>query len=142
MIDTNLVALVTGANKDIGLEIARQLAQAGVFVIVGARDDCRAHAAVDDLASQGLMAQSVRLDLDNEESITDAAATIAAEHGKLDILGNNAGIFDTADGPPGTASLAAVHRAIETNFLGTLAVMQAMLPLLQAACRPRRRAGS
>ena len=110
MTDNIRVALVTGANKGIGLEIARQLAQAGVRVLIGARDDGRARAAVDDLASQGLVAHSVRVDLDDEDSITNAAATIAQEHGQLDILVNNAGIFDTADGPPGTASLAAVRR--------------------------------
>ena len=133
MAEDSRVALVTGANKGIGLEIARQLAQTGVRVIIGARDDSRARAAVDDLTSQGLVAQSVWLDLDNAESITEAAATIAAEHGRLDILVNNAGIFDTADGPPGTASLDAVRRVMDTNFLGTLAVTQAMLPLLRAA---------
>ena len=133
MAEDSRVALVTGANKGIGLEIARQLAQTGVRVIIGARDDSRARAAVDDLTSQGLVAQSIWLDLDNAESITEAAATIAAEHGRLDILVNNAGIFDTADGPPGTASLDAVRRVMDTNFLGTLAVTQAMLPLLRAA---------
>ena len=127
------VALVTGGNKGIGLEIARQLAQAGVRVIIGARDDGRARKAVDDLAGQGLAAQAVRLDLDDEQSIMEAATTIGAGHGRLDILVNNAGIFDAADGPPSTASLAAVRRSMETNFLGTLAVTQAMLPLLRAA---------
>ena len=115
MAEDSRVALVTGANKGIGLEIARQLAQAGIRVITGAREDSRASAAVDDLASQGLMAQSVRLDLDDAQSITAAAATIAAEHGKLDILVNNAGIFDTADGPPATASLAAVRRVMRSS---------------------------
>ena len=133
MAEDSRVALVTGANKGIGLEIARQLALAGIRVIIGARENSRARAAADDLASQGLMAQSVRLDLDNADSITNAAATIAAEHGKLDILVNNAGIFDAADGAPGTASLDAVRRVMDTNFLGTLAVKQAMLPLLRAA---------
>ena len=133
MTDHQLVALVTGANKGTGLEIARQLAQAGVRVIVGARDDGRARAATDDLAAQGLEATSVRLDLDDEDSIADAAAAIGAEHGRLDILVNNAGIFDPADGPPGTASLAAVRRTMATNFFGALAVAQAMLPLLRAA---------
>ena len=127
------VALVTGGNKGIGLEIARQLAQAGVRVIIGARDDGRARKAVNDLAVQGLPAESVRLDLNDEQSIMDAATTITAQHGRLDILVNNAGIFDAADGPPSTASLAAVRRVMETNFLGTLAVTQAMLPLLRAA---------
>ena len=127
------VALVTGANKGIGLEIARQLARAGVRVIIGARDDDRARGAVKDLAAEGLTAQSVRLDLDDEQSIMDAASSIAAEHETLDILVNNAGIFDTDDGPPSTTSLSAVRRVMETNFLGTLAVTQAMLPLLRAA---------
>ena len=131
------IALVTGANKGIGLEIARQLSQAGLHVIIGARDDGRARTAIGDLASQGLVAQSVSLDLDDQASITAAANTIETEHGKLDILVNNAGIFDPADGPPGAASLDAVRRVINTNFLGTLAVTQAMLPLLRAAAAAR-----
>ena len=133
MTDDIRIALVTGGNKGIGLEIVRQLAQAGVRVVIGARDSGRAQQAVDDLAGQGLAAQSVRLDLDDEQSIGDAAATITAQHDRLDMLVNNAGIFDAADGPPSTASLAAVRRAMETNFIGTLAVTQAMLPLLRAA---------
>lgn len=60
MADTNRIALVSGANKGIGLEIARQLAQAGVFVIIGARDPARGEAAVADLASQGLRGNSSR----------------------------------------------------------------------------------
>ena len=133
MTDGIRIALVTGANKGIGLESARQLAQAGVRVIIGARDENRARAAVNALGSQGLATQSVRLDLDDEQSIEMASTAITAEHGKLDILVNNAGIFDLADGPPGTASLAAVRRVMNTNFLGALAVTQAMLPLLRAA---------
>ena len=133
MTDGSRVALVTGSNKGIGLEIARQLAQVGVRVIIGARDSGRAQQAVDDLAAQGLAAESVRLDLDDEQSITAAATTIGAQHGSLDTLVNNAGILDAADGPPSTASLAAVRQSMETNFLGTLAVTHAMLLLLRAA---------
>lgn len=133
MPDDNRIALVTGGNKGIGLEIARQLARAGVRVIIGAREESRARAALDDLAVGGLAAQSVLLDLDNDRSIAEAAEQIRAEHDKLDILVNNAGIFDFADGPPSMASLAAVRRVVNTNFLGTLAVTQAMLPLLLAA---------
>ncbi|WP_322104083.1 SDR family oxidoreductase [Paraburkholderia sp. J41] len=133
MANSNRVALVTGANKGIGLAIARRLAQAGVHVIVGARDERRGHTAAEQLIAQGLSAQSVHLDLDDWKSITDAAATIDAEHGALDILVNNAGIFDFADAPPSKASLEAVRRVIDINFLGTLAVTQAMLPLLRKA---------
>jgi NAD(P)-dependent dehydrogenase (short-subunit alcohol dehydrogenase family) len=124
------IALVTGANKGIGLEIARQLAQAGVSVIIGARDAERGNAAVLNLSSQGLDATSVQLDLLDEASIDAAAATISDLYGRLDILINNAGIVDWTDGAPSRASRQAVRRTVETNFFGTLAVTQAMLPLL------------
>ena len=131
MDSTDRIALVTGANKGIGLEIARQLGQAGVFVIIGARDAARARTALHDLLSQGLKAQSVAIDLNDHASIAAAAETIGAEHGRLDILVNNAGIVDAADGPPGSASADAARRIMDTNFVGTLAVTQAMLPLLR-----------
>lgn len=125
------IALVTGANKGIGLEIARQLAEARVFVLIGARDEARASNAVADLASQGLKAEAIRIDLNDGNSIATAAETIRARHGRLDILVNNAGIVDAEDGPPTTASPQAARRIIETNFIGTLAVTQAMLPVLR-----------
>lgn len=131
--NTQRIALVTGANKGIGLEIARQLAQAGVHVLIGARDDDRGRAAVDDLARQGLAAQALQLDVTDAASISAAALSIRNEHGRLDILVNNAGIFDATDGPPGQASMTAVRRVFETNFFGALAVTQAMLPLLRDA---------
>lgn len=131
--NTQRIALVTGANKGIGLEIARQLAQAGVHVLIGARDDDRGRAAVDDLARQGLAAQALQLDVTDAASISAAALSIRNEHGRLDILVNNAGIFDATDGPPGQASMTAVRRVFETNFFGALAVTQAMLLLLRDA---------
>ena len=133
MANVDLIALVTGANKGIGLEIARQLAQAGVLVIVGARDPARARAAVEDLSSQGLDARSVAIDLNDHASIAAAAETIRTEHGRLDILVNNAGITDAEDGPPTASSPEAARRIMDTNFVGTLAVTQAMLPLLRHA---------
>ncbi|TPG88764.1 SDR family oxidoreductase [Pseudomonas caspiana] len=131
MVDSNRIALVTGANKGIGLEIARQLARAGVFVIIGARDVDRGKWAVEALSSQGLRVQSVIVDLNDPASITAAAHTIRTTHGKLDILINNAGIVDAADGPPSSSSVEAARRIMDTNFIGTLAVTQAMLPLLR-----------
>ncbi len=127
------VALVTGANKGIGLEIARQLAEAGATVLVGARDVDRGKTAAAELSSSGLRVRLVPLDLNDLASIKSAAESIKKEHGKLDILVNNAGIVDAEDGPPSAASLEAVRRIIDTNFLGTLAVTQAMLPLLRQA---------
>ncbi|OWK32002.1 SDR family oxidoreductase [Sphingomonas mucosissima] len=133
MSKNNRIALVTGANKGIGLEIARQLAQAGVAVIIGARDLERGSAAAADLTSAGLQATFVPIDLNDFETIGAAAETIRAQHGRLDILVNNAGIFDAADGPPSVGSAEAAQRVMTTNFIGTLAVTKAMLPLLRAA---------
>lgn len=127
------IALVTGGNKGIGLEIARQLARAGIVVIIGARDAGRARSAVEALAADGLAVHALHLDLDDLATAKAAAAEIDVRHGRLDILVNNAGIFDFADAPPGRASLDAVRRVMNTNFIGTLAVTQAMLPLVRAA---------
>ena len=80
---------------------------------------------------QGLNARSVVLNLNDHLSIAAAAEQIEAEHGRLDILVNNAGIAERADGPPSTSSLEVVRRLMDINFVGTLAVTQAMLPLLR-----------
>jgi NAD(P)-dependent dehydrogenase (short-subunit alcohol dehydrogenase family) len=126
------VALVTGANKGIGLEIARRLGQAGQTVILGTRDPNLGEAAAARLRNDGLDVRALVLDLTRNETIARASSTIAAEFGRLDVLVNNAGITGgAADGPPSTAAVDAVRRVMETNFLGTLAVTQAMLPLLR-----------
>jgi NAD(P)-dependent dehydrogenase (short-subunit alcohol dehydrogenase family) len=131
------VALVTGANKGIGLEIARQLAQQGISVLLGARNVQRGTDAASELVSGGLDVTFLQLDVCDEASIAAAAATIASEHGRLDLLVNNAGIFDFDDGAPSHAPLATVRAAVETNFIGTLALTQAMLPLVRAAAAGR-----
>lgn len=131
MSDIKKTALVTGANKGIGLEIARQLAEVGVRVIVGARDPIKGNDAIRALAAQGLRALFVRIDLNDAASITEAARTIEADCGRLDILVNNAGIVDALDGPPSIARPDAVRRIIDVNFIGALAVTQAMLPFLR-----------
>ena len=131
MPDVSRIALVTGANKGIGLEIARQLSEAGVTVIIGARDPGRAQAAVDTLVSEGRGVTLVSIDLTDHVSIAAAAQTIWSDHGRLDILVNNAGVVDAEDGPPTSGSPEAARRIMDTNFVGTLAVTQAMLPLLR-----------
>lgn len=130
IVETKRIALITGANKGIGLEIARQLAEAGVTILIGARDFERGKKAAEDLSSAGLSAENIKIDLNDEATIAAAAEQIAAKHERLDILVNNAGIVDAADGPPSAASTTAARRIMETNFIGTLAVTQAMLPLL------------
>lgn len=137
MTDTKKIALVTGANKGIGLEIAKQLAEAGVTVIMGARDVARGEAAAKGLSQAGLAAEAIELDLNRGEIIAAAAASISARYGRLDILVNNAGIVDAEDGPPSVATVGAARRLMETNFLGTLAVTRAMLPHLRKSSAGR-----
>lgn len=128
-------ALITGANKGLGLEIARQLAAAGLRIWLGARDPALGEAAAAALRNEGGDVRSVRLDLLDPHSVAAAAEVIGADDGILDVLVNNAGIVARGDGPPGKADIAAVRRAFETNFFGTLAVTQAMLPLLRRSAR-------
>jgi NAD(P)-dependent dehydrogenase (short-subunit alcohol dehydrogenase family) len=125
------VALVTGANKGIGFEIARQLGRRGMTVYVGARDRGRGIAAADKLQGEGAAACFVELDVRRENTIRATAQTIQTEHGKLDVLVNNAGIFERGDGLPSQSDLEALRRTLITNFVGPTAVVQAMLPLLR-----------
>jgi NAD(P)-dependent dehydrogenase (short-subunit alcohol dehydrogenase family) len=129
---TERIALVTGANKGIGFEIARQLGRRGMTVYIATRDRGRGSAAAEKLQGEGLAARFIELDVLREETIRQAAATIEAAHGRLDVLVNNAGIADLGgDGPPSRVNLEAVRRTLLTNFVGPAAVAQAMLPLLR-----------
>jgi len=124
------VALITGANKGIGYEVARQLAQQGANVFVGSRDPKRGESAVEKLCDEGLDARMVQLDVTNPTSIESAASKVEAEFGRLDILVNNAGIaIDNA--PPSQLDLAILRHTYETNVFGVFSVTKAMLPLLR-----------
>ncbi len=127
------VALITGANKGLGFEVARQIARAGATVLLGARDAALGQQAAATLSAEGLDVHFLQIDITQQATITAAASTITANFGRLDILVNNAGINDPADGPPSTVSLDAVERVFRTNFLGAVAVTQAVLPLLRKA---------
>jgi NAD(P)-dependent dehydrogenase (short-subunit alcohol dehydrogenase family) len=131
------VALITGANKGIGFEIARQLGQRGCAVLLGARNPERGQKAAAKLQSGNLDVQFVELDLGRRQTIEAASAFIGTKFGKLDILVNNAGIADPGDGLPGTADMEAVQRIMQTNFLGALSVAQCMLPLLRKSLAGR-----
>ena len=124
------IALVTGANKGIGFEIARQLGQEGHHILIRARDRGRGQSAVAELGSIGFAARFVQIDLTKLETIAGAAADIEAQEGRLDIT-------TSGDGLPAAASLEAVRNTLDTNFFGTLAVTQAMLPLLKRSASGR-----
>ena len=137
----NPVALVTGANKGIGLQIAKDLAARGFTVLVGSRNLERGETAAK---SVGANVRALQLDVTNQASIAAAAERIRNEFGRLDVLVNNAAISHA--GKPGRsleemvksqrasdASLDEVRAIFETNVFGVIAVTQAMLPLLREA---------
>jgi NAD(P)-dependent dehydrogenase (short-subunit alcohol dehydrogenase family) len=127
---TTEVALVTGANKGIGWEIARGLGQLGVTVLATARDRTRGERSVAQLNDEGLDARFLPLDVTDERSVADTADRIAADFGALDILVNNAGILNDLVTPPSRTSVADLRAVFETNVFGVVAVTNAMLPLL------------
>jgi NAD(P)-dependent dehydrogenase (short-subunit alcohol dehydrogenase family) len=130
------VALITGANKGIGLEIARQLGRQGMTVLIGARDERRGREAVEGLRSESINAHCIRLDVTSQESIDEVARRIAEEFGRLDVLINNAGIL-IDDAPPSGLDTAVLRRTYETNVFGPVAVTKALLPLLRTSAAGR-----
>ena len=133
MTTSSKIALITGANKGIGLEVARGLAKAGYRALLGSRNLANGAKAASQLQAEGLDALPVELDLDRPSTITAVAAMISAEYGRLDVLINNAGILDQQDGPISTATMDALRHTMNTNFIGAAAMSQAVLPLLRAA---------
>jgi NAD(P)-dependent dehydrogenase (short-subunit alcohol dehydrogenase family) len=127
------VALITGANKGLGYEMARQLAQAGVTVVLAARDQAKGQAAADKLKHEGLDVQFLKLDVTDKNDYAAAAAFLEKNFGKLDILINNAGI--SADGLAGTSVSQTTDQSLrstfETNFFAPIELTQALLPLLK-----------
>ncbi|HZH97339.1 MAG TPA: SDR family oxidoreductase, partial [Fimbriimonadaceae bacterium] len=130
------VALVTGANKGIGKEIARQLGAQGLTVLVGARDLERGEEAAAELKASGANSHAVRLDVTDEASIAEAARRIEEEFGGLDVLVNNAAIAQDSV-PPSQLDMATLRRTFETNVFGVVAVTQAMLPMLRKSSAGR-----
>ncbi|MET8429779.1 SDR family oxidoreductase [Nocardia sp. NPDC004860] len=130
-----ITAFITGANKGIGYETARQLTAHGVTVLLGARNPELGQAAAAKLRAEGADAHFIRIDVADEQSIAAAAAQIEADFGRLDILVNNAAISGglDGDGKPSSGTLATLRHVYETNVFGLVAVTNALLPLLRRA---------
>lgn len=127
------IALVTGANKGIGLAAARRLARDGAHVVVTARDTVAGEQAAAGLQAEGLKATSITMDVTDAASVRAAAAEVAELFGQLDVLVNNAGILPEATHAGGTevVDLAMFQQTYATNVLGPVAVVEAFLPLLR-----------
>ena len=130
-------ALVTGANKGIGLAISRGLAQAGLQVWMGARDRTRGEEAVRALRDEGLNVRFLAIDVADDESVRRAAETVGAEAGALHVLVNNAGIVLDRQTPPSKMSMEDVKATYEVNLFGPIRVTQAFAPLLKAGGNAR-----
>ena len=134
-------ALVTGANRGIGFEIAKGLAARGYRVAVGARDDTRREAAVAALRGEGADVFGLRLDVGSDASVAEAVQTLRGELDHLDAVVNNAGISGpTAEGAlqdPLTADFDVIRRDVEVNVLGAMRVINSALPLIRRSEAPR-----
>ena len=125
-------ALVTGANKGIGREVAGRLAELGMTVLVGARDRARGESTVTSLRTRWPDVHLVILDVADEASVARAAADVAERFGRLDVLVNNAAIA-IGSAPPSKQDVTAMRAVFATNVFGLVAVTQAFLPLLEKA---------
>lgn len=138
---TQKIALITGANKGIGRQIAAELIEHGFMALIGARDLNKGQQTAEEL---GPMARAIQLDVTDSNSIEAARQLITQDYGQLDVLINNAGIAHAGSGnrtldeitqasQPSQVSIDDVKRVFNTNAFGALAVTQAMLPLLRLA---------
>jgi NAD(P)-dependent dehydrogenase (short-subunit alcohol dehydrogenase family) len=129
------IALVTGANRGIGLEIVRQLSRAGLMAVLGARDVAKGREAAAKLASEGLEPPAVALDVTDGASIRAAVEEVIGLFGRIDVLVNNAGILREGSTPEETSVLDVspdlVVETYLTNTVGPLRLIQAVVPIMQ-----------
>lgn len=137
MTSANTIVLITGANKGIGKETARQLGARGATVLIGSRDEARGQQAVGELTADGADARFVQLDVTDGSSIRAAAKWIETEFGRLDVLINNAGIWVEGMAPPEQVTVDQLRATYEVNVYGVVAVTNALLPLLRKSAAAR-----
>lgn len=129
------IALITGANKGIGFETARQLGKEGVTIIAAARNEEKGRTAVQQLQNEGIEAEFLQLDVDNNADIKGAFDYIDKKYGKLDILVNNAGIMIESGGfgtnNTATISDKELHDTLDTNFFNVVKLTNTLLPLIR-----------
>ncbi|MEO6815873.1 MAG: SDR family oxidoreductase [Edaphobacter sp.] len=133
MSEAKKVALITGANRGLGLDTARKLGQQGITVLVAARDLAKSEAAAATLKKEGIDARAIKLDVNDSADYATAAKSIEKDFGVLDILVNNAGVFLDNRGPNETSTTSedVLRKTFDTNFFAVVGLTQALLPLLR-----------
>ena len=131
-------ALITGANKSIGFEAARQLLQQGYYVYLGSRNAQNGQQAVDQLKAEGLaQVEPLVIDVTDSASIAAARETLGQKTDVLDVLINNAGILGDPSQPPLTSPVSMIKEVFDTNVFGVIEVTQAFIDLLRKSPEPR-----
>ncbi len=131
-------ALITGANKSIGFETARQLLQQGYYVYLGSRDMEKGRQAVSQLQSEGLsQVEPIEIDVDQIDSIKAAREVLGRKTKVLDVLINNAGVLGDMQQTPLETDISVFKQVFETNFFGVIEVTQAFIDLLRVSPEPR-----
>lgn len=128
--ETKKIALITGANKGIGLEICRQLAQKGVTVLLGARDEEKGEAAARSLRTSYPDVTFLHIDMDDSETFQHAKKWIQKTYGRLDILVNNAGSVFESHAAFQQLSVAEIRKTFDLNFFSQIALTKVLLPLI------------
>jgi NAD(P)-dependent dehydrogenase (short-subunit alcohol dehydrogenase family) len=130
--------LITGANKGIGFETARQLLQQGYYVFLGSRNLVNGQQAVSQLHSEGFsQVEPIEIDVDDANSIAAASKAVGQKTQVLDVLINNAGVSGALPQPPLETSTSLFRQVFETNFFGVIEVTQAFMGLLRQSAEPR-----
>ena len=130
--------LITGANRSIGLETAKQLSEKGLFVYIGSRDLEKGEEVVKELNEKGYKnIKAIQIDINDSNSVLKAKNIVEKEQGKLDVLINNAGIIGILPQNPSSTSIDDIQKTFDTNFFGAIRVTQAFLDLLKKSDSPR-----
>jgi NAD(P)-dependent dehydrogenase (short-subunit alcohol dehydrogenase family) len=133
MADDKPIALVTGANRGLGLETSRQLGKSGMKVLIGSRDLAKGEQAAETLRNEGIDAKVIQLDVSDAASISAANAAILRDYGRLDILVNNAAVLNDLGQQPSAVSEQTLRQNLDVNFIGPYLLTAGFAELLKAA---------
>ncbi len=125
------IAVISGANRGIGLEVARQLAGEGYRVVLGSRDEEKGQAAAEGLTADGMRVEARRLDVADEASIAEFARGLEEDPGRVDVLVNNTGVIGDTSRRGSEPELDEIRNTLETNLFGAWALTAAVLPLMR-----------